>query len=774
MIGITVRLLILTMCASVMFAATPRTPVCVGSTALGSFRLLVKPANGKPSLPLRQVNRIAAGDKITYQPINLPADLRKDAKLALVVAPADTETDGNVTVLEPKPASGAAEWVAPFRAGVVGVVFGPQGLDEKRLTSLVSRDEEVITQLAQYAEQTAELELTIAELHTMEETEEAFSKPVRYNPSEQALLALLRSVNPAAASYDPFGAGRRQGPTTKGGMAAAGFFDNAGAIVPGGGALSGLKGFLMPDTEFRSVFAQPEGVDGVTFCGQRPRARTRNKITYFWAYRLLSSAAPTMEVVGQPDLQAGRRNIVPVRLEAGADNDALDKFYDWRLEGRAAAAVRVKAIPGSKALLVDLADFKGAPGKYQLASKWDWDAVAVRGELVVHAASNLKAARPVSGASAIFAESGIQHLRFDSADFHFVEQAELVRPGGWRGARTLDFAVTGATANQLEVAIDSARLEPGRALLRLTSSTGATEELPVEIVPPMPKLDGLPWRANLGETRQRIAVRSAELDRIESIMLERGEGVYRDGVLEVTLPAGAKPGDRIAGTLMLKGYAAKAVLPGLLQVAPKLPRITEAKAAPAAENGVALRAGELPAGTMMGFLLKVEGGEDGAVTVNCAEAARILQAVTVRPGERRELARLERTGEGTLLLMADPAIGQPGCTLQAAIELEGAGKSAPAALGKVVRLPQLSKFTWLEEKSGEGYFAEIEGRDLESIARAGWEAGKGVAVTSVPMSASRDTQTIRISLPWPPPSPRAPLYIWLRGDTEGRLTKLKP
>ncbi|MBY0375905.1 MAG: hypothetical protein K2Q23_18050 [Bryobacteraceae bacterium] len=118
------RLLILTMCASVVLAAAPRTPVCVGSTALGSFRLLVKPANGKPSLPLRQVNRIAAGDQITK---------------------------------------------------------------------------------------------------------------------------------------------RRR--------AAAGLFDNAGVIVRGGGGLSGLKGFLMPDTESRGVFAQPDVADGVTFVPVRLEAR---------------------------------------------------------------------------------------------------------------------------------------------------------------------------------------------------------------------------------------------------------------------------------------------------------------------------------------------------------------------------------------------------------------------------------------------------------------------------------------------------------------------
>ena len=775
------RLLILTISTSVVFAATTtRQPVCVGSTALGSFRLMVKPANGKPALPLRQVNRAGAGDKITYQPINLPADLKKDAKLALVVAPADSEADGNVTVLAPQPASGYAEWTIPFKTGVIGTVFGPQGLDEKRLTSLVTRDETVINQLALYAEQTAELELSISELHLMEESEEATARPVRYNPTEQALLALLRSVNPTAASYDPFGPGRRQGPTTKAGLAAEGFLENAGAVVPGGGALSGLKGFLMPDTEFRSVFAQPEGADGVTFCGQRPRARTRNKITYFWAHRLLGVAAPAIDVVGEPNLQAGRRNFVPVRLEAGADPDSLDKLYDWRLEsagGAAPAPVRVKAIPGSHALMIDLADFKGSPGRYRLSSKWDWDQTALRGDLDIHPASNLKSAR-ATGNTAIFADSGVQHLKFDSADFHFVEQAELVRPGGWRGARSLDFAVSGANSNQLEVAIDSTRLEPGRALLRLTTSTGLIEDLALDVVPALPKLEGLPWRAHLGESKQRIVVRGDALDRIENIQIERGASIYRDGALEVTLPADAKTGDRLAASLTMKGQAAKAAIPFLLQVAPKRPQILEAKLAPLADTAVSLKPSELPAGSLLGFALRIDGAsadEALAVTVNCAEAARTLTPVTVRAGERLPLARLERTGDGALLLFADPAIGQPGCTLQATLEADSSGKSTPTPLGKVVRLPRLDKFTWLDEKTNDGFAAEIRGADLETIVRLGWDGSGGVAVTNLPLAgASRDEQVLRVGLPWPPPSPRAPLYVWLRGDTEGRRSKLKP
>src|ERR1035438_10054518 len=35
-------------------------------------------------------------------------------------------------------------------------------------------------------------------------------------------------------------------------------------------------------------------------------------------------------------------------------------------------------------------------------------------------------------------------------------------------------------------------------------------------------------------------------------------------------------------------------------------------------------------------------------------------------------------------------------------------------------------------------------------------------------------QTLRIAMPWPSPTPKAPLFVWLRGETEGRATRVTP
>jgi hypothetical protein len=127
---------------------------CVGSVPVASFRLSAQPAgSGTSWVPIRQVNNIPSGYRISYQPLDLPADLRKDAKLTFVMVP--KASDGQVTVLEPRLAASSTEWTAPFTSSIAVLVFAPQGLDEKRLTNLVTKDPNLVAALADYADQTA-------------------------------------------------------------------------------------------------------------------------------------------------------------------------------------------------------------------------------------------------------------------------------------------------------------------------------------------------------------------------------------------------------------------------------------------------------------------------------------------------------------------------------------------------------------------------------------------------------------------------------------------
>jgi hypothetical protein len=101
------------------------------------------------------------------------------------------------------------------------------------------------------------------------------------------------------------------------------------------------------------------------------------------------------------------------------------------------------------------------------------------------------------------------------------------------------------------------------------------------------------------------------------------------------------------------------------------------------------------------------------------------------------------------------------------------GPSDSQRLGIIVRLPKLESFQLTDEKSGdEGYAAILQGKDLETLEKAGWDAQTGIPIDAIPtpVAGEPNKERLKIVLPWPAPSPHAPLYIWLRGEPTGRLT----
>ena len=79
-----------------------------------------------------------------------------------------------------------------------------------------------------------------------------------------------------------------------------------------------------------------------------------------------------------------------------------------------------------------------------------------------------------------------------------------------------------------------------------------------------------------------------------------------------------------------------------------------------------------------------------------------------------------------------------------------------------------------DEKLASGNFAGIlKGTDLELIEKTGWDAARGIGVEAVPVSSAGmgQQQTLKVGLSWPSPTPRAPLYVWLRGELQGRLVQ---
>ncbi|MBZ5603630.1 MAG: hypothetical protein LAO79_15125 [Acidobacteriia bacterium] len=759
---------------------------CVGSTSVTSFRLSARPAgsNAPQPIPIHRANNLGASYRISYAPLDLPANLGKDAKLTLVVVP--KANDGQITVLEPRLAASSTEWSLPAAARIVLVVFAPQGLDEKRLTNLVTKDDNMVAALADYADQTADLEAGLQLARELEEQEDDDTqRPLRpTTPAEQAIFALVRAMNPSVSTYDPLGSGRRAGPATMAGKGIDGFFENAGGLFPGAGALPMIKQFLMPDTEFRSVYAVPTESDGMTLCAQLG-PKSRNKLAYMWAYRLTNAAAPVSTIL-RGDLPIGMRGGLPVKLDSVAQWKLMDHVFDWVLMPQGFSQppmhIAVRALPDERALRVDLRKFPGAPGAYTLQGTWDWDTYKVGGTVRIHRFDDLKGAQITpESQQKLVAGSGPVDVEIAGCDFLFVDRAAVHRPESAHQI-ALDLpAERPAPQQNLRVEVDTDALRPGPYLFALSRIDGATADVPFRVLAPLPKLDRI--RVNAGERAQKVVLTGTGLDRISSLESDRAEIVLAAAedpshrAATIRLQASAKPGDRATISAKVDGMAAAIHLPIALQVLASRPKILEAKPSIPRDLIVTPRDGEIPAGSWVSFAMKIDPADaQPTLALQCAEAARTVQPLKLRTGEKQASAQLVSAGSGALFLSLDPgAVGQSGCTLNATIETD-TGVSDPLTLGKIVRLPRIETFSLTDEKAADGFYGVLKGFDLETIDKTGWDATAGLSVAELPRPVAGEgaKQTLRIVMPWPSPSPKAPLSIWLRGETDARATKVTP
>ncbi|HEY4362944.1 MAG TPA: hypothetical protein VGN17_18385 [Bryobacteraceae bacterium] len=772
------------------YGATGATRGCDGSISVTSFRLTVQQAGtaAGPALPIRHLNNLLAGYRVSYRPMDLPADMKKDAKLTLVLVP--KSADGNVTVLEPKLAATPGDWQIPFATRIAVLVFAPQGLDEKRLTNLVTKDDALAASLADYADETADLEAGLSYASDLADAAEENPSPRANTPAEQALFALVRALNPAVSSYDPLGVGRRAGPATMMGQGASAFFENAGGIVPGGGVLPMVKTWLLPDTEFRSVYAiQADAADSMTLCA-KVQAKGKNKLAYLWAYRLQDGKAPALTEVKDVDLPLGLRSGVPVKLDDAAAWRPVAHIFDWSLVPESGSGqpvnLTVRSVPEERALQLDLRKLAAAPGAYHIQGKWDWDTVKVAGSVRLHRLDDLKTARLApESQDRLVAATGPVQVDLTGADFLFVDHAWLHRPNNARQLPADLPAARVAPSDQLQVEIDTDGLRAGPYLLALSRIDGATTDMPLRVLPAAPRMDAPGPRVNVGQTEQRITFTGSGLDRLEKLDGDRAEITlqpatedpsHRDAVIRIH--ADVKPGDKLAVLAKVEGMVAAVRFPVAFQVAAARPRIREAKASGAADLAVAVRDGEVPSGSWVSYALRVEPAtSNAALTVQCADAAATVQPLKLHVGEKQTNAQLVAAGGDTLFLSLDPgAAGQSGCALTAMIETDDLGKSDPFALGKVVRLPRIESFTMTDEKSATGFYGLLKGFDLDTIDKTGWAGGTGVSVADLPRPVTGEgaRQTLRIAMPWPSPSPKAPLFVWLRGETDSRATKVNP
>ncbi len=793
---------------------------CPAGTPVETFRFLLEPAHGGPALPVSSVNEIEAGEKLRYEPLKKADGKGKSkAKVAVLLVPV-SGVSGNLKVLEPQPANANAEWKVPSRTSIVGVVYGPQGLDVKKVNSLVDHNRNLIPQLADYAQKAATVEALVQTLSQYEQSPPAsrdldavlsgFSS--QYNvslpqinstaPADQQAASLLHAVVPAVSSYNPLTPGRSSALQQSAGVAAwvaALFLGSTPVGLAAGGAtlFQNMRTLLFPGTDFRAAFAQPSGSDGMELCTTSQPDKSRNRSAYLWVMRVPNSGPPSVSLAETQYVPSAWKSTVEVTAATRAQLSILPRARDWQLVSsghQTPVPVTVTAGPSVDALSLDLTKAKIAPGEYHLAAKWDWTAFQVAGSLQVHNFGDLAAAKITQDSADRLIKGSVPvPVELTGADFEFVKQVAIVREGNHDAtARNLTFTLPQREKNgeqlRLQTEVDTTSLTPGSYLLMLTQTNGAIQDVPITIHPPNPKLASLPLRANLGEPEQTLILRGAGLDRIQGITSKDAEWELAKATSDqqdsqerkatIKLAAGAHKGELLEASLNIEGIHKPLIIPDVVQVVGPRPKILSAKASFPAETDIALNAGEIPAQSPVSFAIHGENiGSRPSVKLACGNSTDTKQALTLLPGNRNESAELDFAGQNVLFLSLVPgSVGQSGCVLTATVTDEVRGTSDPYTLGHVIRLPQITKFALSNQKLGGSLYAgTLTGDDLQMIYKTGWDPTKGYPVQGIPtpVPGHSQEQTLGIEMPWPPPSPRAPVYVWLRGENEGRPTAMR-
>ena len=847
-------LFLLTLLVSVTSAAQTSgsgIPPCAGSLNVSRFRLLVEPAKGGPPLPLRDINILEPGEKLKYEPLHIPAAIRDRAKIALLVvavpkaelndqakgqaqngeeAPeteqrakeAQKEAKQDIHVLDALPAKDVQEWDVPARATVVGVVFGPHGLDVKKVSSMVVKNPDLIPELTEYAEQTAKVGALVEVLSEYQRQPDpnrdvnaalagfgsdynvAIPKLDTTLPARAQATVLMQALMPSLQNFDPITASPMGVVAQSAGLAGAVatmFFGSPVGLAAGGAALLlNMRTLVFPDTDFRSAFAQPFETTGLALCAKNEPEKPRMRIAYLWMMKVPNAPAPTVALAETAHVPIGGRSILRVPLAKPGDSRLLLRARGWELvaaKNHADVPVKVQVgQAGSRddSLDLDLTQTKLPPGEYQLAALWDWEPLQVKGDVDLRPLGDFtKAKITQDSADHLVAGTGTVKVQLTGADFEFVEKVAMVKAGDKKVTPkeiifTLPKGKAQGDQESMEAEVDTSAWGAGSYHLILIQASGSPHDVALVIHPPNPTLDGLPLRANMGETQQAVVLRGTRLERITHITttdaawdlapVKPDVHDLMERKATVKLQAAAHSGELSAASVFVQDIQTPLTFTGALEVAGPRPKIAGVSLSLAQQPDVRLNDGEIPAGAAISFSLLTKNVDaHPALGLTCANEGFTKAPMVLHPGDRTTSAQLDFAGEDGLFLSVDPGVvGQSGCQLAATITTESAGSSDPTMLGRLIRLPRMEKFALTEDKlSSTLYAGNLTGVDLQIIEKTGWDAKTGFSVQGIPtpVPGNPQQQTLKVELPWPPPTPHAPIYVWLRGENTGRLTDVK-
>jgi hypothetical protein len=792
--------------------------MCPGGAPLGRIELTVTPPSGGGARRVQSVNRLLQGDTISYRPIQIDSPEKKKARVELLLVPSD---GSKIVVFDPQPAEKAASWTVPFRTQLASLVWGPEGLDKAKVTSLVTKDDALIGQLADYAAKTEETEALIQAitkqqaLDTGQNLDAAVAgfagrfsstKLDRTQPVNAQLGVLLNGVNPSLSAYDPLVQSPQQQAAQSAGLAAAVaglFFGNGvGLAATGGVMLVNLHSMLFPHTEFLSALAQDDapasGSGGETaqatgLCGSKASPPPRTEVAFLWAFRIPDAVAPGLALPSTEHLPIGVKSSIPLEVKA-KDWKLASRAGNWRLvstDNSTVVPVSAKVNATAKTIELNPSGGKLKAGTWKLAANWDWDPISVSGNLVLHDFSKFDSAHLTpESQDELISGAGPLDLELTGDDFEFVHKLEYKKQDDpFAQSQAVLFQPpkepSSGPEESLRIRLDTKSLATGSYVFLIAQSDEKVHELPFKVLPAPPSISTTPMLLHTGVQPQEVVLQGTRLDLIEKISTDNaqvtlGAAAGRDRRnVTVSLNPEVKPGALLTLQLKVKDFEEPISVRNAFLVGGPKPAITTVRESSQGNLGIALNPGEMASNSLVGFELGVlHAPAVSAVDLSC-DGSSGSSPLRIKMGEAKEDVKLTRESPGTLFLLFRPdSVGQPGCTVMAALITPASGSSELRRLGAIVLLPKIDSFQVSNQKAGDAsYFATLEGRDLESIAKVGWDAANGTLVDTIPApvvgpgnAGPGNKESLQVTMPWPAPAPHAPLYIWLRGEEMGRLT----
>jgi hypothetical protein len=774
------------------------------------------------------MNLIEEGDTIRYKPILRLHEVRK-GDVTLVLIPANKKTAReNLKIFDPRPAAETTEWTVPWRTSLVAFVYGPSGLNVKKVEAFLDKDDQLVGELADYADKTEKAEALIAALTTPDNSTAAvnaalqgFSSKFGTNvqlPKDSSLnqqaSVVFQTLNPSLGAFDPLAAQGAQPVGQAAGMAtlvAETFFGSPVGLAAGGTAmLLDLGALAFPRSEFRSAFSQVMPNDALGLCGRVGASAAHTRVAYIWADRIPNAAQPRLAIGKDNSLPAAVKSPLPLTAPEGpaarpallltsadsrgarAPQPIASSGDDWKYLNRASkwmlqpsqgkpVPVKVQVLANTKSVELDLGkDVK--PGRYSLLANWDWDQFTVAGQLDVRQLADFASAKLTSSAQdRLVTNTGKLPLTIQGADFEFVTKVEMKKLNDeFASASAIPFVlpkgVRAGEQDRMDIQIDTGGLDAGAYNLIVSQLDGKPHNLPVKVLPPLPVISNLPVTVNQGVSSVTVDLKGTGLQLLKNLKLSKGaatlDAASSDGTLRTAhfqLPSSTAAGvDLSLEAAVADRYAPLDIDDALRVVAPR-PVITDVAISELPAQPVHLDQGELPGGLTLSALLRVANlPAESGVRLQCEQSAS--GAVTLHAGQQAGGAKLEQLSPDQLFLTFDTSAWNNGCGVDATVT-SGFGDSAPRRIARVVNIPAVDEFNLTPDAAVVGALrATLIGRNLETIEKTGWSPQQGIAVSDLPQpldGGRRQKLQVRLLAP---PSPDAVLYIWLRGDSKPRLT----